>query len=600
MCNRLLTISLVLIVGGGSVLCPAASARAGPRDATLVTKLVSPAGGAWDMFGTAVALAEGDLLVSAPLDDTADADAGAVYVYTVDDNVWTQSDTLLPSDVTAGQFFGWSIAVDHDNPGTVVIGATGDDDVAVDAGAAYVFVRSTGGAWIEQAKLVGTDTPDEAWFGGATDIDDDTIVIGAPMEDNYIGSFAGNAYVFEHNGLGQWVQTDKWFPIYGGSAVIFGSAVAIDGDLAVVGAPYLGMSFYGAGFAVTFSRTESGWEQEQYLDSPGVEGRDRFGSSAALVGEHAILGSPRDIPPTLGAIATFRRQVDTGGAATWESVQFLFADDPVPLDRFGSRLVTDGARLLVSAPTHNETGAVYLHDFEDGIASFVEKITADDGAPNDRFGSSLAFDGETIVIGAYLDDDAGTDAGAVYVYALSSPEPPGDSDGDGVPDDCDACPYSDLSDTVVIDGCDTTVPNMMPGDDGCTMADRLAQCAEGTTTHKAFVRCVAHLTNEWKRDGLISGPDKGRIQRCAAQADIPPRVHADLLTSPGAVLTAFGSRFDVEPEAAVGFALLSHPPGPTPTHSASSVWTSGLRRPGLVNWAWLPWSQILLTNEPDR
>ena len=97
-----------------------------------------------------------------------------------------------------------------------------------------------------------------------------------------------------------------------------------------------------------------------------------------------------------------------------------------------------------------------------------------------------------------------------------------DTDGDGLIDECDACPDSDISDTITIDNCSTTVANMPVGDEGCTMADRIAGCAEGATTHGAFVSCVAHLTNEWKRGGLISGREKGRIQRCAAQADIPP------------------------------------------------------------------------------
>jgi len=97
---------------------------------------------------------------------------------------------------------------------------------------------------------------------------------------------------------------------------------------------------------------------------------------------------------------------------------------------------------------------------------------------------------------------------------------PVDSDGDGIPDDEDECPDSDLSDVIVIDGCDTGVENQML-EDGCTMADLIAQCADGVSDHGAFARCVAHLTNFWKCNGLINGGDKGDIQSCAGQADIP-------------------------------------------------------------------------------
>ncbi len=96
-----------------------------------------------------------------------------------------------------------------------------------------------------------------------------------------------------------------------------------------------------------------------------------------------------------------------------------------------------------------------------------------------------------------------------------------DADGDGVIDDCDACPDTHVGDMIVIDGCDTGVADMMPADDGCSMAQQIAECAQGADSHGAFVSCVAHLTNAWKQDELISGQDKGHIQCCAAQADIP-------------------------------------------------------------------------------
>ena len=95
-----------------------------------------------------------------------------------------------------------------------------------------------------------------------------------------------------------------------------------------------------------------------------------------------------------------------------------------------------------------------------------------------------------------------------------------DSDDDGLIDDCDACPDSDLNNTMVIDGCDSGVANMML-EEGCTMGDLMAGCAEEAQDHGSFVSCVGHLANNWKGEGLISGPEKGRIQRCAARADIP-------------------------------------------------------------------------------
>lgn len=95
-----------------------------------------------------------------------------------------------------------------------------------------------------------------------------------------------------------------------------------------------------------------------------------------------------------------------------------------------------------------------------------------------------------------------------------------DTDGDGIPDDDDACVESDLSATVVIDGCDSGVDNVL-FDNGCTISDLAAACADGAGNHGQYVSCIAHLTNELKKDGVISGRDKGRIQSCAAKADLP-------------------------------------------------------------------------------
>ena len=95
-----------------------------------------------------------------------------------------------------------------------------------------------------------------------------------------------------------------------------------------------------------------------------------------------------------------------------------------------------------------------------------------------------------------------------------------DTDGDGVPDSDDDCSDSDLSVTVVLDACDTGVVNtVFPS--GCTIADLIASCAEVARNHGTFASCVAHLTNDLKQAGTITGRQKGAIESCAARANIP-------------------------------------------------------------------------------
>jgi uncharacterized repeat protein (TIGR01451 family) len=118
-----------------------------------------------------------------------------------------------------------------------------------------------------------------------------------------------------------------------------------------------------------------------------------------------------------------------------------------------------------------------------------------------------------------------------------------DADGDGVGDVCDTCtdtdgdgygnpgfsantcepdncPESNIEQTIIIDGCDSGVGNLL-FEDGCTMSDLIFGCADGAKNHGKFVTCVSHLTNDWAKQKLISGKEKGSIKSCAAQADIP-------------------------------------------------------------------------------
>ena len=125
----------------------------------------------------------------------------------------------------------------------------------------------------------------------------------------------------------------------------------------------------------------------------------------------------------------------------------------------------------------------------------------------------------------YLADNGNVGAtpgpGKIYKVDLDDDDDDGgdDDDGDGIPDDEDACLDSILDENIVIDGCDRGVENVI-FEDGCTMMDLIDECAASATNHGSFVICVAHLTNEWKKSRLISGKETGKIQGCAAQADI--------------------------------------------------------------------------------
>jgi len=120
----------------------------------------------------------------------------------------------------------------------------------------------------------------------------------------------------------------------------------------------------------------------------------------------------------------------------------------------------------------------------------------------------------------HIDLTATTGSYNVSAGAPLTSDAPADGDSDGVADDIDTCPNSDLSPNVVIDGCDSGVTNYLLID-GCTISDLVDQCVQDATNHGGFVSCVSNLTNELKAAGIIYGSEKGRIQSCAGKANLP-------------------------------------------------------------------------------
>ena len=109
-----------------------------------------------------------------------------------------------------------------------------DNDNGLDSGSVYVFKRE-GAQWIEMTKLIADDGEADDYFGFSVAISGDFILIGAPNDaDN--GRFSGSIYLFKLQGS-EWIQINKVTPSDAAPVDVFGFAVAIDENHAVVGAP---------------------------------------------------------------------------------------------------------------------------------------------------------------------------------------------------------------------------------------------------------------------------------------------------------------------------------------------------------------------------
>jgi len=304
---------------------------------------------------------------------------------------------------------------------TAVVGAFGDnDDVkGSNVGAAYVFVRS-GNEWPQQAKLLASDGAAFDSFGQSVAVVGDTAVVGAPMDDNENGTNAGAAYVFLRSGT-SWQQQVKLLPLDGASSDQFGFSVAVAGDTAVVGAPFDDDNSNERGAAYVFTRNVTFWSPEAKLQASDGMANSLFGWSVAIAGDTAVVGAAFDdnIGADQGAAYAFVRI-----GTLWSQQAKLLASDGAPADQFGWSVAVAGDTAVVGAHLNDEKGsdAGAAYTFVRSGSSWPQqaKLLASDGASPDHFGESVAVAGDTAVVGAPFDAINNVlTVGSAYVFDLT-------------------------------------------------------------------------------------------------------------------------------------------------------------------------------------
>lgn len=392
-------------------------------------KLVPDNARSGDEFGTSVAI-DGDVaLIGARFDDDAGSDAGSAYLFVRNGTAWNELLALNPGH-GEGDRLGISVALDGDY---AVVGATGDDAGADNAGAAYVFVRD-GQQWTLQAKLMADDPQDTHRFGVSVAISGDYILVGASGDDDQREG-SGAAYVFVRNGS-TWTRQTK---LKAGDAVngdAFGNAVALDGTVAVIGA--VGDNFPSgiSGSAYVFVREGNTWNEVDKIFAAEGAPENFFGNAVAVDGEHVIVGMSFDDDEgdNAGSAYVFSR---VGG--DWLQRVKLIASDIAPGDELGQAVAINESYAIVTAPGQDgggeDAGAAYLYAYHptsdrwgeqcETVASrttcteTLKLIPAQIGI-GAEFGFSVAVSGPSAIVGARLDGGLG----AAYVYALDFPAAP--------------------------------------------------------------------------------------------------------------------------------------------------------------------------------
>ena len=339
-------------------------------------------------------------------------DSQARYPVTIDP--WIQRAKLTPSDGAYDDQFGRAVAISAD---TIVVGAAGTNPYFF--GAAYVFARPANG-WAnmtQTAKLTASDKTFSDLLGISVAINGDTIVVGA---------YSHSAYVFARpaNGWANMTQTAKLTASDDGTEQeFFGSSVAISGDTIVVGAPGDDDKGYGTGSVYVFIKPGEGWTdmtQTAKLTAGDGGAQDYFGNSVAISVNTIVVGAWGK-NYNAGSAYVFARP-DNGSAFTQTAK--LTASDRTWGDSFGDGVAISGDTVVVGASYDNDNGiasgsAYVFSKPEGGWTNMTQtaKLTASDGTEGDRFGYSVAISGDTIVVGAAYDDGKGYDSGSAYLFA---------------------------------------------------------------------------------------------------------------------------------------------------------------------------------------
>jgi len=263
-------------------------------------------------------------------------------------------------------------------------------------------------------------------FGESLTMQGDIAIIGAPG-DSENGTLSGAAYAYFRQPDGSWMQEAKLTPADAATDDLFGFSVDILNDLVIIGAYRDNDNGADSGSAYVFRRENDGtWIEEAKLVPLDGSTLDRFGFSVGIgvgfEGITACVGAYLDdaAGPDSGSVYIFERDFD----GTWDETDKFQGIDTGMADSFGWSVAVDGESVVVGAylddDLGNGAGAVYV--FRRSLLggwTQLQKITATDGGNTDNFGINVAIDGSTMIIGAYLDDPNGQESGSAYVYDFS-------------------------------------------------------------------------------------------------------------------------------------------------------------------------------------
>ena len=361
----------------------------------------------WNLITLAVSL----VLTAAACSEPREAPPGAASAAWSPRELVSALNKLTASDGAAGDRLGLDVSVYGD---TALVGAHLNDDRGSASGSAYILTRS-GTTWTMGAKLTASDGAANDQLGWTVSLSGGTALVGAPNDDDR-GADSGSAYLYVRSGA-TWSQQARLTASDGVAGDKFGGTVSLSGDRALVGAMFDDDRGADSGSAYLFTRSGATWSQASKLTATDGAAGDHLGKDVSLSGGVALVGAEHDDD----------RGVDSGSAyifasagTVWSQQKKLTAADGASSDAFGSSVALSVDRAVVGAyyddDRGTDSGSAYIFQRSGSTWSQASKLTATDGAAGDLFGLPVSLSGDAAVVGARSDDDRGNDSGSAYLF----------------------------------------------------------------------------------------------------------------------------------------------------------------------------------------
>lgn len=391
---------------------------------TITSQAATHTGSGSDTFGQAVAILGSRALVGDPLPDRSQSDVpGKVYAFSLSGETWSNTQTLTGSLANAGEPDGFGSAIAMYGNGAVIGAPTRQNSLGVltPAGAALYFEYS-GSTWTERAVMIAGTVNEynnqDHLFGKSVAIADGVIAVGAPgrMITNGVGvataNRVGEAYIFEGSGT-TWPQTKRITASDGADEDKFGSSIAVSASEVIVGSVGATLNNTDHGAAYIYQKS-SNWGGEVKIGTGSDVNAGSFGSRMSLSGNKLAVSDPT-YDSSKGRVYIFAK-----ASGTWSLNQTISAPSSSQ-GKFGDSLALTGLKLVVGAPRETsesqvKAGAFYLFSSTGGNFSQVRRIRATTPLESEYYGSAIAMDGSTILVGSdMLPDYLGQDGTAYFV-----------------------------------------------------------------------------------------------------------------------------------------------------------------------------------------